>query len=798
MEESSPKGMWVRYALFVLLSFAILIGNFALTAYLRRNQPAREEAAEEGGARKTETAKKSATPEKKTESPSKTVAAAPEAKTNAGNPPSAKPPAAAGKKPVAQPPAEVVPTELVTLGSADPDSPYQMLVTLTNQGAAVMRVELNNPRFHDLEDRAGYLGHVVLDEAAGAPAHKVMVVGEGTPAATAGLKPGDLIKAIDGHPVANFPSLPDALKHSKPNDKIKLLVLRGKEELTLEPTLAHKPLELIRPENGDPLSFLMTLAQVGDQEGETLKQTAEESTAKSPIPPPVVAQELEGVDLRSANWQVVKPYTRDKVAFHRLLPALGLEVTKTFELAQVPEGIAHDAISKSYHLVLSIEIHNTGHDERKIAYQIDGPTGLPIEGWWYVQTGLRDVAVAFDPAKPRTLSCTEIANGKFAPEDASSPIYYAGVDAQYFAALLMPHVQAGDKPWFSKWQPLWVGKPAPPPMWSGNPESVPPRLTNTTIRLVTDTEPLASNKSLTHTYDIFAGPKKPHLLELYGAENLVTYGWFPWVAKPMLWVLHHFYAIVHNYGIAIILLTVLVRSCLFPLSRKQALNAQKMQELQPEIKKIQEKYKDNLEARGRAQQELFKKHHYHPLSGCLPVFLQLPIFIGLYNSLRVDVELRQAPLISEAIRWCSNLAAPDMLFNWSSFWIAIGFPSVNNATGYLPLGPFFNVLPIITVLLFLWQQKKFMPPPADEQTRVQMKVMQGMMVLMAVMFYKVAAGLCIYFIASSLWSIAERKYLPKAAAAGGQVAPSTKSSPRFWSKREETPADRKKRRSRRK
>ena len=84
---------------------------------------------------------------------------------------------------------------------------------------------------------------------------------------------------------------------------------------------------------------------------------------------------------------------------------------------------------------------------------------------------------------------------------------------------------------------------------------------------------------------------------------------------------------------------------MFPLSRKQALGAQKMQELQPEMKRITEKYKSNLEARTKAQQELFRKHNYNPLGGCLPVFMQLPIFIGLYRSLTVDVELRQAPLI---------------------------------------------------------------------------------------------------------------------------------------------------------
>jgi YidC/Oxa1 family membrane protein insertase len=243
----------------------------------------------------------------------------------------------------------------------------------------------------------------------------------------------------------------------------------------------------------------------------------------------------------------------------------------------------------------------------------------------------------------------------------------------------------------------------------------------------------------------------------YGIDGLVDYGWFHWVAVPMVKMLHFFYAVFRNYGIAIILLTAVVRLCMFPLSRKQALGAQKMQELQPEIKKLQEKFKNNVEGRTKAQQELFRKHNYNPLGGCLLVFFQLPVFVALYRSLMVDVELRQAPLISESIRWCSNLAAPDMLYDWSRFmpdWVVSG-------SGMLGLGPYFNILPILTIVFFLWQQKKMMPPPTDENAAMQQKVMKYMMVFMGILFYKVASGLCLYFIVSSLWGMGERKFLPK-------------------------------------
>jgi YidC/Oxa1 family membrane protein insertase len=137
------------------------------------------------------------------------------------------------------------------------------------------------------------------------------------------------------------------------------------------------------------------------------------------------------------------------------------------------------------------------------------------------------------------------------------------------------------------------------------------------------------------------------------------------------------------------------------------------------------------------------------------MFLQLPIFIGLYRALSVDIELRQTPLIS-GLEWCSNLAAPDMLWRWDST------ITINALTGYTGfLGPYLNLLPMISTGLFLVHQQLFTPPPTDEQQEMQQKVMKFMMLFMLVLFFKVPAGLCLYFITSSLWALAERVLLPK-------------------------------------
>src|SRR5262249_34825044 len=144
----------------------------------------------------------------------------------------------------------------------------------------------------------------------------------------------------------------------------------------------------------------------------------------------------------------------------------------------------------------------------------------------------------------------------------------------------------------------------------------------------------------------------------------------------------------------------------------------------------------------------------NPLGGCLPLLLQMPVFLGLYYALQESIFFRLAPFL-----YVQNLAAPDMLFRWGDGIPIISSPSNMGGLGYL--GPYFNLLPVLAVVLMLMQQKMMTPPPTDEQQATQQKMMKFMMIFIGIMFYKVAAGLCIYFTASSLWGLAERKLLPK-------------------------------------
>jgi YidC/Oxa1 family membrane protein insertase len=703
-----------RFILFIIGSIAILIGNMWLWSKLHPPlpQPAPEQKQNQPLADKNAVEK----PKPEVEKAAEQNQAADNAAAKAPQVPAAPEPA----------------TQWFTLGSADPseNNPYRLLVTLTNHGAAVERIELSNAHYRDLENRSGYLGHLAAENTANGV--KVNVVAPGTTAAESGLQRGDIITAVDGKPIANADSLESELETTSPDQKIELAISRGGKQQTLSATLSRRPLEVVRPEmftadmqtpepldvvagnSHDPFSFLLTLWQVD-------KKTLPADAA--------LDAELEGVKLRTANWEG-KQIDPDTVEFTRRLPSLELEFVKRYKIAKA------DGDKPAYHLTLEVELRNVGQTQHTVAYQLDGPTGLPIEGWWYTSrpgrswgaVGVRDTALLLQGKDPALISPIQTAEGKLEPpyrsESPDALLVYAGVDAQYMACALLPVPMKDREPWLAQIKPIVVGHMPQDARYK--------TLGDISCRLVSVEEELKPGASLIHTYTVFAGPKQPNLLAKYPLEGdpqdnlgeLIYYGWPIWavVARPMTHILHFFYSIVGNYGLAIIMLTVLVRGCMFPISRKQAQNAQKMQELKPEMDRINEKYKGKPEEKTRAMQELWRKHNHNPMAGCLPALLQIPVFLGLYRALWIDVELRQASLFGDAIHWCSNLAAPDMLWYWKGVSFIPTFLTAYR--GFLSLGPYFNVLPFFTIALFILQQQMFMPPATDEQTRTQQKMMK--------------------------------------------------------------------------
>jgi YidC/Oxa1 family membrane protein insertase len=665
----------------------------------------------------------------------------------------------------------------LTLGSFSADSPYRLLVVFTNRGAAVQRVELverrgnGQLRYRELTERHGYLGCDFRNTDSGC---EVTVVGPGTPAAGAspvagtdqpGLLAGDLIQQVNGLEILSAEDLDAMISDSKPGEQLTVRLARpgaaGQQPLEFSIELGHRPLALIHPEaprgESPSLSYLLGIQSLGQQEARFDQDELEDLRS-----------------LRNTNWEVLD-HTEDEVVFRQRVPvgagdeAGELEFVKRYRLVPTPqEGLA-DHANPSYHLELNVDVRNTGTQPQKLSFNMDGANGLPVEGWWYSNkihpswgsAGARDVIWRVHDQRHSLRSAAEIyKQAKKNPEDPVKTILtdnpdpeqrtldYLGVDTQYFSAVLM--AGSAGEPQKLRCQQAYALPVKPVPEL----EKRAVRTLNTTYRFVSEPLELDPEETISQQFHVFLGPKSPDLLERYGLSDIIEYGWFGWIAKPLGHLLHLFYMFVRNYGLAIVLLTVLVRGCMFPIGRKAARNAQVMQELAPEIKKIKDKYKNDMEKQAQAQRELWKKHNFNPLGGCWLMFLQLPIFIGLYRCLSVDIELREASLIP-GIRWCSNLAGPDMFLYWNTS----GLEFLTSKTGWL--GPYLNILPIVTVILFLMQQKMFTPPATDDQTRMQQKMMKYMMVFMGVLFFKVPSGLCIYFIASSIWGIAERKLLPK-------------------------------------
>jgi YidC/Oxa1 family membrane protein insertase len=236
-------------------------------------------------------------------------------------------------------------------------------------------------------------------------------------------------------------------------------------------------------------------------------------------------------------------------------------------------------------------------------------------------------------------------------------------------------------------------------------------------------------------YNLFLGPKKLWLLGSLGhsLDGAIDLGWFAFVARPMLEGLLYIDKVTGNYGWSIILLTILVRIIFYPVNAKQAKAMKGMQKVQPELKKIQEKYKDDREQLNKEMMELYRRHKVNPLAGCLPMLVQLPVFLGLYNALMQAIELRHAPFVG----WITDLSQPDRLGT-------LGIPFVS------PPG-----IPILTLLMgasMLVQQK--MTPAAGDPA--QQRMMMFLPVIFTVMFVNFPSGLVLYWFANNVMSIGQQ------------------------------------------
>ena len=234
-------------------------------------------------------------------------------------------------------------------------------------------------------------------------------------------------------------------------------------------------------------------------------------------------------------------------------------------------------------------------------------------------------------------------------------------------------------------------------------------------------------QSATSTHRLFVGPKDIDILKGQGnfLEQSLDLGWFTVIAKPLLYSLKFFYKYVGNYGIAIIIITIILKVFFFPLTHKSYKSMKGMQKIQPEMTKLREKYKDDKDSMNKAVMELYREHKVNPMGGCLPMIVQIPVFFALYKSLMFSIELRHAPFFL----WVTDLADKD---------------------------PYYVTPVIMGITMFV--QQKMTPSQMDP---MQQKMMLALPVVFTFMFLSFPSGLVLYWLVNNVLTIGQQMYINK-------------------------------------
>ncbi len=290
-------------------------------------------------------------------------------------------------------------------------------------------------------------------------------------------------------------------------------------------------------------------------------------------------------------------------------------------------------------------------------------------------------------------------------------VRWAGTDLKYFAGLVVPPKGVGSEVVFETLDPGKVGE----------------------MRMRLEPTPIDPGLSATRSFFVFLGPKEPPLLESLGNElaQSIDRGW-SWISPLAAFferALHLLYGFIPNYGVVIIVLTVLVRLATWPIMSKQMKSAEKMREVMPRLKEIQEKYKDDRQKQSEETFKLYREEGVNPLAGCFPLLLQMPVFIGLFYALQSSIDLRHAPFML----WIDDLSQPATLF-------------------YLPGLDFpIRLLPFLMAGSMFAQQKMTPQTGMDPaQQQMMLIMMPGMMLFIS---YAFPSGLVLYWTVSNLLGI---------------------------------------------
>jgi len=266
--------------------------------------------------------------------------------------------------------------------------------------------------------------------------------------------------------------------------------------------------------------------------------------------------------------------------------------------------------------------------------------------------------------------------------------------------------------------------------------------------LIYDAVTVPSGETVSRTTRLFAGAKESAVLDMYedaGVERFglaIDWGWFRFIAWPMWQVLIFLFGVFGNFGVAIIALTLIIRAILFPIAQKQFHSMAQMRAVQPKMKALQDRYKDDKQQLQQEMAKLYKEEKVNPLAGCLPIFIQIPIFFALYKTLLLAIEMRHEPFFG----WIRDLSAPDPA-------------TILNLFGLLPFDPpGFLAIGVLAVLLgfTMWLQFKLNPAAMDPMQQQIFMLMPWILMFVMAPF---AAGLLLYWISNNVLTLAQQRYL---------------------------------------
>ncbi|ETR78269.1 insertase [Afipia sp. P52-10] len=314
---------------------------------------------------------------------------------------------------------------------------------------------------------------------------------------------------------------------------------------------------------------------------------------------------------------------------------------------------------------------------------------------------------------------------------------WLGLTDKYWAATLLPDTTANLQARFSS-TPVGTSK-------------------NYQADYLLDAQTIAPGATGTAGARLFAGAKETPLIDAYDKqlklnrfELLIDWGWFYFITKPMFWAIDYLYRLVGNFGIAILLVTVLIKLIFFPLANKSYASMAKMKNVQPEMMALRERYPDDKVKQQQEMMALYKREKINPVAGCLPILIQIPVFFALYKVLFVTIEMRHAPFFG----WIKDLSAPDPTNLFTLFGLIPYDPSQVPVLGhYLVLG----IWPIIMGIT-MWVQMKLNPAPPDP---TQKMIFDWMPLIFTFMLASFPAGLVIYWAWNNTLSVIQQGIIMK-------------------------------------